>query len=277
MVYRGFKHGEKRTWELAVDALTALGGKASAKDILTRIHRTVANYVDSNLLADLSTVSVNSPSRGQFSPNYHPRRTDTGSEFDRAFKHGVRTSVMYELYDPAKHGIWEIYLDPDGKRQIREISDGMAERALKGARLSAESEHAFDPTSIEDARKKTFGAIVLREGQPRFRQELITAYDARCAISGCALEQVLEAAHIHPYRGKDTNRVSNGLLLRADIHTLFDLGLIRVNHETLELVTSAVLGGTEYADLESKRLTLPANEHDHPSREALLWHWRQFG
>jgi hypothetical protein len=231
MPNREFKHGDKRTWELAVNALADLGGKATAKDILARIRRTVANYVESNLLADLSAVSVNSPSRGQYSPNYHPRRTDAGNEYDRAFKRGVRKSVIYELYDPVKHGVWELYLDPNGKTKVREISGGMAERALEAARFSAEAEHIFDPTSIEDARRRMFGAIVLREGQPRFRQELIRAYDGKCAISGCALVQVLEAAHIHPYRGKDTNCVSNGLLLRADIHTLFDLGLIWVDHD----------------------------------------------
>ncbi|WP_169719739.1 HNH endonuclease, partial [Novosphingobium acidiphilum] len=54
------------------------------------------------------------------------------------------------------------------------------------------------------------------------------AYDGKCAVTSCAIEPLLEAAHIHPYLGPKTNHVTNGMLLRADIHTLFDLGLLAI-------------------------------------------------
>jgi predicted restriction endonuclease len=184
--------------------------------------------------------------------------------------------VSYELYDPASHGVWEIYVDDEGNARVREVSVGMVERELAAARGAAEARNAFDPSDIEDARQRIFGAIVRRQGQPRFRQELLKAYRGQCAMTGCAVEQVLEAAHIHPYRGGETNVVCNGLLLRADIHTLFDLGLVRVDHDTLEVVISSLLQGTEYADLASRRLALPVEPSDHPSREALRWHSLQF-
>jgi len=276
MADRRFKHGSKRTWELAVDAIADLGGKASASQILARIQQRIPDYVQSNLLADLSTVSVNSPSRGQYAQNSHPRRTDSGSEFDRVFKHGFRTSVSYELYEPARHGIWEIYVDTVGKAKVREVIIGMVERELAAARGAAETRNAFDPTDVEDARQRIFGAIARRQGQPKFRLALLKSYQGRCAITGCAVEQVLEAAHIHPYRGSETNVASNGLLLRADIHTLFDLGLIRVDHATFQVAVSSLLQGTEYAELASRRLALPAEASDHPSREAFRWHSSQF-
>src|SRR5205823_2979542 len=81
----------------------------------------------------------------------------------------------------------------------------------------------FDPISIEDGRRRIQAS---RQGQFAFRAALIEAYGGRCAMTGCDILEVLEAAHIVPYRGPSTNAVSNGLLLRADIHTLFDLGLI---------------------------------------------------
>ncbi|MDZ7808966.1 MAG: HNH endonuclease signature motif containing protein [Arhodomonas sp.] len=56
------------------------------------------------------------------------------------------------------------------------------------------------------------------EARPRFGETLIEAYEGRCAITGCNMLDVLEAAHIHPYRGDATNHPSNGLLLRADLH-----------------------------------------------------------
>ncbi len=48
------------------------------------------------------------------------------------------------------------------------------------------------------------------------------AYGGRCAVTNCDIEDVLEAAHISPYNGPSTDQVYNGLLLRTDIHTLFD-------------------------------------------------------
>jgi hypothetical protein len=81
----------------------------------------------------------------------------------------------------------------------------------------------------EDRRKRVERRIAVRRGQPAFRDALMDAYERRCAISGCEIEEVLEAAHINPFMGDHTNRVTNGLLLRADVHTLFDCGLVTVN------------------------------------------------
>ena len=78
----------------------------------------------------------------------------------------------------------------------------------------------FDPSNIEDARKRISRMIAQRRGQSAFRNNLFDAYGGRCAITGCEVPDVLEAAHIFPYRGEDTNKVVNGLLLRADVHTL---------------------------------------------------------
>ena len=56
----------------------------------------------------------------------------------------------------------------------------------------------------------------------------MTDYEGKCAVTGCDVPDVLQAAHIFPYMGPETNHPSNGLL-RADIHTLFDLGLIELS------------------------------------------------
>lgn len=129
----------------------------------------------------------------------------------------------------------------------------------------------FDPMSIEDGRHKIASMVKCRQGQAGFRRALLCAYDAQCAVSGCDVEQLLEAAHIHPYRGPETNSVQNGLLLRADIHTLFDLGLITVS-PARTITVSPVLAGTDYAALDGRALKLPASLNDHPSELALAWH-----
>ncbi|HEX5182370.1 MAG TPA: HNH endonuclease [Allosphingosinicella sp.] len=129
----------------------------------------------------------------------------------------------------------------------------------------------FDPNSIEDGRQKIAALIKRRQGQSRFRRNLLRAYGARCAVSGCDVEPLLEAAHIHPYRGPETNSVQNGLLLRSDLHTLFDLGLITVS-SARTINVSPVLADTDYAALDGQALKLPALFKDYPSELALAWH-----
>jgi len=77
------------------------------------------------------------------------------------------------------------------------LRDPETDRLLKEAELRIESE-AFDPESILDARERVLASIVRRRGQAEFRKKLLAAYRGRCAVSGCDVEDVLEAAHIVP-------------------------------------------------------------------------------
>lgn len=137
------------------------------------------------------------------------------------------------------------------------------------------SDGYFNLESIEDARQRTTTSIARRQGQPKFRSDLLKAYQGRCAITDFDAEQALEAAHIYPYKGNDTNNVWNGLLLRADIHTLFDLYLITVHPETKEILIAPELKSTSYSKLHGKKLSLPKDESLSPRREVLKWHYQQ--
>lgn len=151
---------------------------------------------------------------------------------------------------------------PDGELELL---------ATKQVRESLET-GAFDPSGVIDARERAIAQIVRRRGQPDFRRKLIEAYEARCAISGCEAVEVLEAVHITPYKGPATNIVQNGLLLRADLHTLFDLGLITVEAETLRVIVGSTLQRTIYRELTGKELRAPKDPSLHPSSEALRLH-----
>ena len=126
---------------------------------------------------------------------------------------------------------------------------------------------AFDPESVADERQRAFRAIRIRRGQPAFRAALLEAYAKRCVITGCAVEDVLEAAHVTPHRGQLTNHVSNGLLLRTDIHTLFDCGLLAIHPDTRRVVIADGLKGSSYAKIADTPLRLPKNEADGPSKK----------
>jgi predicted restriction endonuclease len=86
--------------------------------------------------------------------------------------------------------------------------------------IIADEGEDFNPHDDQDARERTFAAIVRRRGQSRFRRSLLRAYTGQCAVTACDAQETLEAAHILPYRGQRTNHVTNGLLLRADLHSL---------------------------------------------------------
>jgi len=129
----------------------------------------------------------------------------------------------------------------------------------------------YTPENVEDGRKRVLREITARQGQAAFRSGLLTAYQGRCAISGCQVSQVLEAAHITPYRGPETNCVTNGLLLRSDLHTLWDQGLIFIDDQMRLNITES-LSGSEYAVLHMKEIFTPAQGYLKPSMAALKAH-----
>jgi hypothetical protein len=131
---------------------------------------------------------------------------------------------------------------------------------------------SFDPNSVIDARERIVASIIRRRGQPDFRRRLLSAYDGCCAISGCNAVDALEAAHITPYRGPHTNCVQNGLLLRADLHTLFDLGLLAIDASTMSVLLSSALATSEYASLSSTHLRLPTDPELRPTIASLTQH-----
>ena len=131
-----------------------------------------------------------------------------------------------------------------------------------------QSEGEFNLT-FSDRRKIVLRSIKERRGQQRFRQKLLRALGGECIISGCRLVDLLEAAHIAPYLGESDNHVSNGLLLRADLHTLFDLNLLAIDPRLFLVRLHPRIASHGYDGLEGKKLSeqkiralsLPALEH----------------
>lgn len=134
----------------------------------------------------------------------------------------------------------------------------------------------FDAEANEDTRERQQREVVLRPGQAQFKLNLLDAYSRRCAITDCEVGAVLEAAHIRPYRNEACHHITNGLLLRADIHALFDAGLITIG-ENWGIEIAISLRASEYGSLENSKLRLPAKEDCHPSKQALALHRSTLG
>ena len=133
-----------------------------------------------------------------------------------------------------------------------------------------------DPKDDYDARLRVVRQIVARQGQTVFRAALLDAYQGCCAVTGCDASAALEAAHLRPYRGPDSNTVTNGLLLRADIHTLLDLRLLAPDPGTRNIVVSKLLASTQYESLTVCRLADPAEAWQRPSQETMDITWQHF-
>lgn len=134
-----------------------------------------------------------------------------------------------------------------------------------------------EPKNSKDGRQALIDTIISRRGFPAFRRDLLEAYESRCAITNFNAADALEAAYIVPFRGKFTHHPSNGLLLRADVHTLFDLGKIAIDTGTMSVVLTDDLMDTSYRILAGRPLRYPKDENSRPSTEALDLHRRLAG
>ena len=94
--------------------------------------------------------------------------------------------------------------------------------------------------------------IAIRQGQPEFRRSLLKKYN-KCMITHCVDSHVLQACHILPYSQSHDNSLENGLLLRADIHILFDKKLITIDSD-FNVQVSENIQTPEYRDLDGKKI-----------------------
>jgi len=260
---------EKTNWQTVLDATLKIGRPASTAEILREVLTNKPDFNRANLFPDLSMLSVNCWSRGNYQSKTKTRLTNTGHFRDQLIKIKKDDRVRYAKYDPEIHGVWELANTGDTVLRPKLFISADSE-AIAKTQENLISQGMFDPT--EDARKRTISTIVQREGQPQFRSALIEAYSGRCAITDCSIPELLEAAHIVPYRGIHTNLIQNGLLLRSDLHKLFDLHLLYIDPLKLTIHLSPHLQRSEYFKLEGKKLNLPQDVTLHPFRDALEHH-----
>jgi len=131
-----------------------------------------------------------------------------------------------------------------------------------------------EPMTSERYGKPTL--IKPRLGQGAFRLTVTDSYERRCAVSGEKTLPILDAAHIRAFEAGGEHTPSNGLLLRTDIHRLFDLGYVTVSLDGRFEVSSRLKGdfdnGRHYYDLQGTLVRPPRYKDARPSAEALGWH-----
>lgn len=112
-------------WQMIKEAVEALGSEVRNKEIKNYINNKWKNVHQGTIEAQINAVTVNSPSRVNYSENYLPRFTDSNSNYD--FLYNVRRGVVTK-YEPNKHDIWEIYKNEGGELKVRKVANSLANK-----------------------------------------------------------------------------------------------------------------------------------------------------
>lgn len=159
-----------------------------------------------------------------------------------------------------------------------------------GARLWSQVQHRLAALEVQ-TKRPTQAPIVAEElvrygseyvaqnrlGQGGFRTLVTDAYRRRCAFTGEKTLPALQASHIKPYAESGPHRTNNGLLLRADVHQLFDRGYVTLTRdlhiEVSRRIQEEFENGQDYYALHGKPLHVsPSVQADKPSREFITFH-----
>jgi putative restriction endonuclease len=158
--------------------------------------------------------------------------------------------------------------EPDGRQLWQAVADLLKTSAALGIAQEA---------LVESARHGRPRLVVPRLGQQTFRLLVADAYDRRCAVTDDKILPALEACHIQPFAEGGPHEVRNGLLLRADLHRLFDAGYLTVDPKTYQVVVSRRLrdefqNGRQYYALHGQAIRRPVSRDAEPDPEFLRYH-----
>lgn len=172
------------------------------------------------------------------------------------------------------NGNYQIIVGADRDSRIRGNGNGRFEALVRDWRRELvvndlEANLGGYLASLPTGKERRLVELAIRQGQQGFRRRLLAAYQSSCAVSGYDVPEVLQAAHIDPYDGPSTNATSNGLLLRADIHNLFDAGFISINGQYIIGVARHLRAGS-YGEYHQKKIGLPSRPTDYPNAAALV-------
>ena len=273
------------------DVLSELSRLRRNKDGLTEsTHRVKHDPVPADLREQIEQVTV------EFR-NVHSQRTvelllidpTTRQEFDNRLR-GV--GVMSDMLPSARRIAQNLTKNKarhnDAVNAVQ-VATSTAMHTRSPSRTRTPKEDALDtladklqafaknnPAASDEVRR-ILRELRARDGQSLFRMDLLTAYDGTCVVSACTVMAALQAAHIEPFNGLSTNHVTNGLLLRADLHALFDADLLGINPTTNEVrLHPEILAEGNYQDLDRSMIRAPVLVHAVPAYDALEKRWELF-
>jgi putative restriction endonuclease len=235
-----FAHASLIEAHLAWDAFGEKNGAPSYPDMRRRIERYRRAPADPRAPYQIGCIIV-------VEPFFWPRADWIPAPED--FSRNIVQGKTYDLASPIGGRLWQQVMD-----------------RLRAGRV-AEPDEAVPRRPVE---------VLQRLGQGAFRILITDAYERRCAITKEKALPVLEAAHIRPVAEGGSHRLGNGLLLRSDVHTLFDRGYITVARDHRVRVSRKLQAdfdnGEHYYQLEGSTLWIPRSSEAQPRIDLLEWH-----
>lgn len=139
---------------------------------------------------------------------------------------------------------------------------------------------AYEPESLDDDQAASpmefaIKAIKARRGAKRLRNQLRQSYGDRCGISGPCPRDLLEVAYIVPFPQGNVHSLANSILMRSDLHTLWDLNLLGIDPDDLKVCVSEQLKGTGYEKLDGRTIVAP-KDGTVVSSSSLRERWKLF-
>ncbi|WP_214071841.1 HNH endonuclease signature motif containing protein [Mucilaginibacter sp. dw_454] len=134
---------------------------------------------------------------------------------------------------------------------------------------------ALKEATDDDVEEAQYYARRMRKGQAQLRNNLLLVYDGKCCVSNTGPENVLQAAHIESHASKGNNNSTNALLLRSDLHDLFDDGLLLIEPSTLKIAIHPSLKDTDYILYDGDTLR-ERTDRQLPDREKLAERWTKY-
>ncbi|WP_323182806.1 HNH endonuclease [Aldersonia sp. NBC_00410] len=161
---------------------------------------------------------------------------------------------------------------PKSQNSFRQLRWDDFRAALRGA-TQGDPLRVLDVTSEQIAGGHKTRPVRVRIGQAAFRAALLAQYDRTCAITGPCPTDALEACHLYSYAKVGEHKDQGGVLLRRDIHRLFDIGLIAVDGAGVVDVAAELLDYPTYRDLHGTRVHIDLSEKQ---RAWLRGHWTEW-
>ncbi|HEV8700659.1 MAG TPA: HNH endonuclease signature motif containing protein [Candidatus Polarisedimenticolia bacterium] len=240
-----FRHATRLPASLAWEAFGDKNGAASFEEMRRRIERYRRVPADPRIDYTIGCILLQEPFFFEDS-EWIPAPLD--------FHRNIVQGKTYDLTDGIGKALWDQVL-------VRLRHQGRADGELG---------------SIEQPMFREGVSVRQRLGQGCFRVLIADIYQRRCAVTGEKALPVLQAAHIRPVTAGGTHQIDNGLLLRSDVHTLFDRGYVTVTRDYKLRVSRRLRddfdNGENYFRLNKASLWMPPDPADRPSTELLEWH-----
>lgn len=185
----------------------------------------------------------------------------------RDWKNAIVQGKSYETIDKIGAELWDAVQQRISHYRRKEKCDQKRQKDYTEGMIVQEVQPRYGKPQL----------IQSRLGQGAFRVQITDAYSRRCAISGEKTLPALEAAHIKPYGESGPHHVTNGLLLRADMHKLYDSGYMTIttDHrvEVSKKINEEFSNGKDYYKHHGQQLLiLPKNMAQQPASQYIEWH-----